>query len=520
MKTFIKLFFSIAVFTVLAACNHQSEKNTRLISSTYKEQVFINDRRIENIQSIIPDLQELIEEHAKNNHIPGIAYGIVVDDSLIISGSTGLANIKEKLAVTHQIHFRIASMSKSFSAMAILQLRDKGYLQLSDPAEKYIPELARLEYLTNDSPVISIKNLLTMTSGLPEDNPWGDRQMDESEQMLSDLIAEGLSLSNPASYSYEYSNTGFAMLGRIISVVSGMPYQEYIRKNILQPLGMCNTYWEYDSIPAEEMATGYRWEDEQWKTEPILHDGSFGAIGGLMTTIEDFGKYVSFHLSAWPPRSEADEGPVSRSTLREMHSPLFPRLNTNDTGFHGEACPSFTGYGYGLRISENCNKLKKIGHGGALPGYGSNYVFYPEYGLGIMAFCNLTYTSPYPLKKIEALLFENIELQTRELPVSDILMTRQEQIIKMIQTWDSSLEERILAENFYLDKSREHRMTEIRALLEKAGTIGELIDKKALNQLRGKFIYKTDKGTLDIFFSLSPEHDPRVQYLKLSFKPE
>jgi len=359
-----------------------------------------------------------------------------------------------------------------------------------------------------------------MTAGFPEDNPWGDRQLDEPDQMLMDLISSGISFSHAPSYKFEYSNTGYAILGKIISVVSGKPYQDYIRENILEPLGMEHTYWEYDRVPENQLALGYRWENEQWKLEPMLHDGSFGAMGGLITTIEDFSKYISFHLSAWPPRSDPDEGPVKRSTLREMHSPQFTELDPDATDLKGDPCSIISGYGFGLRIQEDCQRFKWISHGGALPGFGSRYVFFPEYGVGYMAFCNLTYTAAYPPEKMKNLLFESNGLQPRKLPVSEILMKRQEQVAELIQRWETNLEAQILAENFYLDRSRENRMSIIREVLDKAGKIEKLIECTQNNQLRGNFKYQTENGTISIFLTLTPEKNPKVQYLNISFQPE
>ncbi len=511
---------------VIISCNPQPSADQkaddifRSISDSYKPRVFVNDNRAEQIKEIAPEMHKLIEEHAKARNIPGIAYGIVVDNKLVVASATGLISLEKKLPATTKSCFRIASMTKSFTAMAIMKLRDEGRLSLGDPVANYIPEMADLEYLTSDAPAICIENLLTMSAGFPEDNPWGDRQLDEPDQMLIDLFDEGISFSSPTSYQFEYSNTGYALLGYIISRVSGKPYQDYIRETILQPLGMDHTYWEYDSVPEDHLAIGYRREDEQWKLEPMLHDGSYGAMGGLITTIEDFSKYVSFHLSAWPPRSGSDNGPVKRSTLREMHTPQYSSLYAGATDLNDNPCPIISGYGYGLGIAENCNGTKWISHGGALPGFGSSYVFFPDYGVGIMAFGNLTYTTPWPLTEIRKLLFETIDLQPRKLPVSDILLERQEQVSQLIQSWDTDLEAKILAENFYLDKSREHRMAEVKEVLDKAGAIESMEKIEPYNQLRGSFKLITEKGTLDIFFTLTPEKDPKVQYLNVSFEPK
>ncbi|MCK5820535.1 MAG: beta-lactamase family protein [Bacteroidales bacterium] len=524
MKTSAYLFLNICLAIILTSCSPEKDSepsdssSIRFVSESYQAPIFTNDDRVEQIQSIGPEIQSLIEEYAKTRNIPGISYGIVVDDELVLASATGLMNLEAESAVTPSSCFRIASMTKSFTAMAILKLCDEGKLSLSDPVGKYIPEMFDLEYLSDDAQLVDIENLLTMTAGFPEDNPWADRQLDESDEMLTDLISQGLSFSNNPSFEYEYSNTGFALLGNIVSSVSGVSYQEYITENILLPLGMTSTYWEYDNVPDGQLAIGYRWEDDQWKLEPMLHDGAFGAIGGLITSIEDFSKYVSFHLSAWPTRSGYDTGPIKRSTIREMHTPQFTRLYANARNYMGEPCASMGGYGYGLGITKNCDGLKWVSHGGALPGFGSNYVFYPDYGIGIMAFCNLTYTSPWPLSEIAKLLFETLSLEPRKLPISSILIERQEQVAELIQNWHPDMEERILAENFYLDKSREYWMAEIKRVLDKAGAINGMDKINPDNQLRGGFKLKAEHGDIVIYFSLSPESNPKVQSLELEFR--
>jgi CubicO group peptidase (beta-lactamase class C family) len=339
--------------------------------------------------------------------------------------------------------------------------------------------------------------------------------------MLTDLVAKGISFSNIPSYQYEYSNTGYALLGYIVTRVSGMPFQEYIRENIFLPLGMDHTYYELDSVPPNQLAIGYRWEDDQWMLEPMLHNnGSYGAMGGVITTIEDFSKYVSFHLSAWPVRSDPDDGPVKRSTLREMHTPNFSRLIADDRDWEGSACAANLGYGYGLFIHKDCHGIKIVSHGGALPGFGSKYIFLPEYGIGVMAFGNRTYTGPLPYDEIMKLLITKLDLQPRKLPASDILLERQKQVVELIRNWNPDLEAKILAENFYLDKSRERRITEIQEILDKAGNIRDIGEIEPENQLRGSFDLNSEHGFIEVYFTLTPEKDPKVQKLEVSFQPD
>lgn len=203
-----------------------------------------------------------------------------------------------------------------------------------------------------------------------------------------------------------------------------------------------------------------------------------------------------------------------------MHTPQFTSLYSRATDWDDEPCAVMAGYGFGLGISTNCNGIKRISHGGALPGFGSNYVFFPEYGVGLMAFCNLTYTSPWPIDEIEKLLFDSAELKARTLPASDILKERQEQLVELIRHWDPELESSILAENFYLDKAREKRIEEINGIMEKAGLIQQIDPVKPRNQLRGSFEIKTENGTVNLFFTLTPEKDPKVQQLNISFEDQ
>lgn len=486
------------------------------VGANYVAPSFTTDMRIEQIQSIAPNLHELFDAYAKEKNIPGIAYGIVVDGQLVIDSALGIINREKQISASTQSAFRIASMTKSFTAMAIMKLVEGGKVSLQDPAYLHVPEMAGLAYPTSDSEPITVENLLTMTAGFPEDNPWGDRQLDEPVSMLQDLINSGITFSNPPAHQFEYSNTGYAILGMIISNASGMPYQEYIKTNILEPLGMRETYWEFSQVPEDQLAIGYA--PDSLTLAPMLHDGSYGAMGGLITSIEDFSKYVSFHLSAWPPRTEPEEGPVRRSSLRKMQTPQYARLYANARDWKDEDCPVLSGYGYGLSIMENCHGTRRISHGGALPGFGSNYVFYPDLGIGLMAFCNVTYTSPWPYDEIVKLLFEELDLKPRGRGTSEILKTRQAQVLEWMQTGDAALEAEIMAENFFLDEDKGRRMERIRPLLEQTGPILGMGEMEPRNQLRGTFDLYGEKDTLRVAFTLSPEAEPKVQYLAMQLQ--
>ena len=520
-----------ALLCMLAlSCSQQKEKPTEvpeqttekapvLFSEGYQPPVFTATDRMQKLQGLASEIEDIYKKAAVESHYPGIVWGVVMDGQLVLSGADGVVNLESKSPVTTRSLFRIASMSKSFTAMAILKLQEEGKLRIDDPAYQYVPEMKDLKYLTQDAPVITIRNLLTMTAGFPEDNPWGDRQLDDTNEELIEVIRQGVSFSNVPSFTYEYSNLGYALLGNIVGRVSGMPYQKYITQNILLPLGLESTRWEYEGTPDSLLALGYRWEDEQWKPEPYLHDGSYGAMGGLITSMDDFHKYVAFHLSAWPPKNGPEEGPVSRATLRAMQTMNNPSVLSGSKNYEGETCPSVYGYGFGLRVSKNCEGLYQAGHSGGLPGFGSNYVFFPECGIGIMSFDNRTYGGTTSINnKVADLLGRNGLLEPRVLPVSEILEKRKKEVMKLITTWDGALEKEILAENFYPDKSREHRRRAIDEVFERAGEIGEVGPLVPLNQLRGTFRMRGENGDVAVFFTLTPEAMPKVQRLDVWFE--
>lgn len=337
------------------------------------------------IRQTIPVIDSSYRAFAEEHHSPGLAYALVYGNEVIHIGTFGVTDVEQQIPVTPQSVFRIASMTKSFVAAAILQLRDQGELRLDDPVSQYLPEFKQQPLPTDDAPVITIRHLLTHTSGLPTDDPWGDRLLDMSEETFYTLMKDGFSFSTTPGQRYEYSNTAFALLGAIIKKVSGQSFDTYIDQHIFAPLGMDQTYWEYTKVPDSLLAKGYRWLDGHWLKQPLVGNGVYGAIGGMLTTLGDFAKYMALHLQAWPARNGADKGPVKRASLREMQSPwMFYALRE----FNGETAS--LAYGYGLRWSRDRDK-QTVGHTGGLPGFGSSWMVLPDYGFGLVCFSNVTY---------------------------------------------------------------------------------------------------------------------------------
>ena len=467
----------------------------------------------EKIKSFIPTIDALFSQQANEAKMPGLVYGIVYQGRLIHSNAIGLAQIENKIKAGSDIDFRIASMSKSFATMAILQLRDAGKLRLDDPASNYIPELKTTKSLTKDAPIITIRNLMTHGAGFPEDNPWGDRQLGISDETFKKMILKGITFSNNPGVTYEYSNMGFAMLGLIIKNVSGMSYQKYITENIFKPLGMNSTYWEYADVPATKLAFGYRWLNNSWVIQPMEHDGAYGAMGGLITTLTDFSNYVALHLSAWPERDAPEKGPLKRSSIREMQFPWnLSEFNPSMTYPNGRKGSSFTAYGYGLSYMKDDLGKHSVSHTGGLPGFGSNWRIFPDYDLGIISFANVTYapTSIINLKVADSLIY-SVKLSPRLSHPSAILKQRQVELVRLLPDWDQSEKLGIFAENFFLDYFPNMLRDEAKAIFTKIGTIKKIGEIVPENNLRGTFVIEGDKGSAEIYFTLSPENPPLIQ---------
>ncbi len=513
MQSIIHFLLMVSLVACQSTSHDGGEKLVVKGNPDYQAPGFTGNDWMEKLTSAFPVVDKIYEDYAIQNHMPSIAYGVIADGQLIHSGAFGETNLADHRAADIHTAYRIASMSKSFTAMAILKLRDEGKLNLQDPAAQYLPALNNMEYATADSPPLTIQHLLTMSSGFPEDNPWGDRQLDDTDEDLLELIQGGLAFANPPGLTYEYSNLGFAMLGNIIKIVSGVSYQQYITDNILLPLGMNDSRWEFSDVPEERMAQGYHWVNEQWQEEPILHDGAYGAMGGLICSIEDFSKYVSFHLSAWPPRNDPETGPVKRSTIREMHQ--LWRINPNSPIVGNEPAPFVFGYAFGLNWRKDTRGIVRVGHSGGLPGYGSEWRIYPDYGIGVVSFSNRRYGAPSLANaNVMDTLVALAQLKPRELPPSKILEQRKAELVDQLTSWDGT--SKIFAENFYLDKPEELRRKEIEQILNLSGSIlsvGKIVPE---NQLRGTFELQCEKGNVSVFFTLTPEKNPLIQELTLT----
>jgi CubicO group peptidase (beta-lactamase class C family) len=460
----------------------------------------------------------IFEDFRLDAHVPGLVYGVVHVDGGVSLGATGVQDLIGLQPVTSKTVFRIASMSKVFTALTVLHLRDQGLLRLEAPAADYVAELRGWSGPTVDAPQIRVRDLLNHCAGLVTDDPWGDRQNPLPEADFSALLAQGVPMTRAPGSGYEYSNLGYALLGRIIANVTGQPFAQMIDETLLTPLAMRSSGFEPNGIPAERAATGYRWEDGRWQDEPVLGHGAFSAMGGLLTNAEDYARWLQYLLSAWPARDAPDTGPVRRSTVRELaQGSGFPRYRPRPAGGGSAVVLQAAAYGMGLDAAEDPDLGFTLSHGGGYPGYGSHMLLMPERGVGVFALANRTYAGPAPSVWDAAMCL----LHAGSLPVprapaiSDVLAEAYRSVLAIYAKGSLEADPAALAMNFLLDRSAAGWAD---AIARCKAEVGECLDAGSLmatGLLSGEFVWRCSHGRVRGSLTLAPTQPPRIQALSL-----
>lgn len=469
--------------------------------------------------SVFKPLDEGFANWALDNHVPGFVWGVVSQGQLVHVQAWGVQDLASRRPVTRETLFRIASMTKAFTALTVLALRDEGKVSLEALAETYVPELQGWRYPTSDAPRIRVRDLLNHTAGFVTDDPWGDRQTPLSEGDFTALLRQGVPFSRAPGLAMEYSNLGYALLGRIIDRAAGQPYAARIEQRLLAPLGMRSSGFDVAQAPPERRALGYRWEDGQWRLEPTMGPGAFGAMGGLQTSAEDYARWIGFLLSAWPARDGAETGPVRRATVREMaQGSNFVQLRTGRPGGPGMGgCAQAAAYAMGLVSVKDCELGELLTHGGGYPGYGSYMVLMPDRGVGFFAFTNRTYGGPSkPLLDAALALRRAGWLPSpTPVPVSSTLHSAYAAVRQIFEAGRVDGQPAALAMNFLMDRDAAGWARDLAALKAEVGTCDTSPAPEASTALAGRFTWRCERGRVSGSMLLEPSFQPRIQSLRL-----
>ncbi len=461
------------------------------------------------------DLDAIYARYQQAEHIPGLVYGVIQGGQLVHVQGLGVAALDSKAPVQPDTFFRIASMTKCVTSLAVLLLRERGKLSLDASVESLVPSFAKLRLPTADSRPITLRDLLTHVAGFVTDDPWGDRLLAQPLDEFNALLEAGMHFARPPRIDFEYSNLGYTLLGRVVEAASGEPYTGFVRREILQPLGMAQTTFEIDDLPAGALALGYDHREGTWSAARLEHDGAFGAMAGIVTNAVEYARFVAFLIDAWPPRDDAETGPVSRASRRELavlHSgPRAPTFRKHQ----GREIATASAYGYGLINSIESELGRYLHHRGGLPGYGSHFLFSPETQIGVFSFANRTYAAMNePNVDAAAALKEAGFWSSAPRPVSAQLAPAVEAVSRVYRAGRIAEAQEMLAINFLLDRPAAEWD---RHLAHLTARIGELrhIDAKPSHALAAKLKLTCAHGKARGTLILTGEQTPRIQSLTL-----
>ncbi|HSL97355.1 MAG TPA: serine hydrolase domain-containing protein [Candidatus Deferrimicrobiaceae bacterium] len=487
--------------------------------------VLVSEPVAPKLESLIRDADARADRWFDGRKAPGLIYGVLVDGRLVHARGLGTLRVGAEAPPDLESAFRIASITKSFTAATVLLLRDDGRLALDDPAERYVPELASWRYPTADSPRITIRHLLTMTAGLPSDDPWGDRQQGLDLASFSELLRGGLSFAFTPGTRFEYSNLGYGILGRVITNVAGREYREVVRERLLQPLGMAATGYLAEEVPPERLAHGYVWRDDNgFLEEPMDGYGALASMGGVFTTLPDLARWVSGFVDAWPPRDDPDDGhPLPRAVRREMQQPIMPfALATLRTSAEVPTVESIH-YGYGLFIVEDFRIGRTISHSGGYPGFGSQMRWHPASGLAVVGMANGRYAPVTPLlREMLTELIVGEAAPSRRIGPADATTAARSAVEALLARWDDATAAALFAMNVELDEPIEDRRRALDKLRADHGRLVPDPDLQARSEspFHLEWWLRGERGRVRVEILLSPELPPRVQALNLYSVPD
>jgi CubicO group peptidase (beta-lactamase class C family) len=314
-----------------------------------------------------------LEAQGAYDRIPSVSAAIVHDQEVVWSGAYGMAHPDRQVPATTTTLYSICSISKLFTSISLMQLRDRGLVDLDDPVSKHL-EWFTLHQQFGGSAPITVEGILTHSAGLPRESDQPYWSAPDFPFPTRDEIIAGLKSQEtlyPAWKHFQYSNLGLTLAGEIVRERSGMPYDRYVRENVLAALGLVNTYPE---IPEQhrggQLAQGYSslTRDGTREPTPFFQARGIAPAAGFASTAEDLAKFVSWQLRLL---EGGGEEVLKATTLEEMQ-----RVHYVDPAWS-------TFWGLGFSVARRGDKTF-VGHGGSCPGYRTQIAIQREDGIGLV----------------------------------------------------------------------------------------------------------------------------------------
>lgn len=335
-----------------------------------------------DVAAAISLLEAYVESQMTYQGLPGISLAIVHDQELVWSRGYGFADLERRLPVTSETIYRIGSISKLFTSIAVLRLRDEGRLRLDDKVDTYLPWFRPRNTYT-DVPSITIRHLLTHTSGLPGEplsSYWTTFEFPSSAQIAEGIQHQDLVL--PTQSRFKYSNLGFAVAGELVAAVADTSFEQFVREQILEPLSMNGTFSDLSEEARARLATGYgrRMPDGTRDVLPYSETRGITPAAGFSATVNDLALLASWQFRLLDGGTTEVLKPY---TLREMQSVQW---------LH----PSWEwGWGLGFELWHTPDR-DLVGHGGLVGGYRSAFYLSPREKVAVIALTNAVDSRVFP----------------------------------------------------------------------------------------------------------------------------
>ena len=328
------------------------------------------------LEGIEPMVAKLMAEFK----IPGLAISIVKDAKLIYARGFGLGDITNNLTITPETLFAIGSCSKAFTAVTMGILADEGKLDWDKPVREYLPSFRLSDPIVSER--MRPRDLVTHRSGLPRhDLVWYKASL--SRQELFDRLRY-LDLSRDLRQSYQYNNLMFMTAGTLVGSIAGIPWEEFAKKRILDPLGMASTNFSVtDSQKSGDFARPYMVVKDKVEEVPFCNIDAIGPAGSINSTVIDMTKWLILNLNKGKYGEKADKILISENQLAQIHA---PQMVVPDDLKYAELL--YPAYGMGWRINAYRGHLM-VNHGGAIDGFSALVAFLPRDGIGVVILANL-----------------------------------------------------------------------------------------------------------------------------------
>ena len=337
------------------------------------------------VASALKLIEVWVEAQLAYEDIPGMSIGIVHDQDLVWSRGFGYADLEKKIPASPSTIYSICSISKLFTSIGVMQLRDQGKLRLDDQVGKHLSWF-NIKDAYPDAPEITLRGILTHSSGLPRESDYpywtGPEHAFPSREKIIEKLTSQEELY-PADTYFQYSNLGLTLAGEVVAAVSGQPYAEYVKQHILDPLGLKDTSPE---IPAEHeggklaMRYGKRNRDGSRKVIPFYLVRGIAPAAGFASTVEDLARFASWQLRLL---EKGGQEVLAANTLKEMH-----RVHWVDQDWK-------TKWGLGFSVGRHKEKTF-VGHSGGCPGYRTRLSICPQDKIAVVVMTNANDVSPSP----------------------------------------------------------------------------------------------------------------------------